>query len=214
MDCCLCLGVAIWMRLWWCIALPGSVCVPRPGNANVVLGCCNVLGRDCSLTKLQQRAYDAQIAADLPASRLATHILISRNGTVGIENCARYIAAVQQMARFKAAFRSHDDPVTVIGGRGISHADAGQRRIKIGIADRRSIPQCERACLHELAHIVSSDTGPDRHPREPRLGRYSSKGHHHAWRVNFVLIVRMVVGKHAAARLRQEFNLWGLPTQK
>jgi putative metallohydrolase (TIGR04338 family) len=174
----------------------------------------NVPGKDCWLTKLQQRAYDAQMAADLPVSHLGTQILIARKGVVGIENCARYIAAVQEMARFKAAFRSHDDPVIVIGGRGISHADAQHRTIKIGTTDRQSVPQCERACLHELAHIVSSDTGPDGHLREPRLGRYSSKGHHDAWRVNFVLIVRMVVGKHAATRLRQEFNMWGLPTQK
>ncbi len=50
--------------------------------------------------------------------------------------------------------------------------------------------------------------------REPRLGRDSSKGHHHAWRVNFVLIAKNVLGKQAAHRLRYEFNQWGLSTLK
>jgi hypothetical protein len=59
---------------------------------------------------------------------------------------------------------------------------------------------------------VSSDRGADGLRRESDLGRYSSKGHHHAWRANFVFMVRMVVGSQSAARLRSEFNQWGLPT--
>lgn len=113
-----------------------------------------------------------------------------------------------------AAFPGHTDPVTVLGGKGGSHADAHQRRIKIGTNNRYNIGECEPACLHELAHIVSPDYGPGRELREPRLGRDSSKGHHHAWRVNFVLIVRKVVGEQAGLRLRYEFNQWGLATCK
>ncbi len=45
-------------------------------------------------------------------------------------------------------------------------------------------------------------------------GRGSSRGHHHAWRANFVLIVRKTLGKQAALRLRHEFDQWGLPTRK
>jgi hypothetical protein len=115
---------------------------------------------------------------------------------------------------FEAAFSSHSGPVTIAGGRGVSHADAVQRRIKIGTNDRLSVGGCEQACLHELAHIVSPDHGQGSEPREPRLGRDSSKGHHHAWRVNFILIVRKTLGNQAGVRLRSEFNAWGLSTRK
>ena len=113
---------------------------------------------------------------------------------------------------FTAAFPAHTELVTVVGGKGGSHASALQRRIKIGTNNRYHVSECEQSCLHELAHIVSADYGPGEVLREPRLGRDSSKGHHHAWRVNFVLIVRKVLGKQAAQRLRYEFNQWGLST--
>lgn len=118
------------------------------------------------------------------------------------------------MEWFKAAFAAYTDPVIVLGGRGVSHADAAQRRVKIGTNDRLDVSKCEHACLHELAHIVTPDYGPGKELREPARGRGSSRGHHHAWRVNFVLVVRMVLGKQAALRLRHEFNQWGLPTRK
>jgi putative metallohydrolase (TIGR04338 family) len=166
------------------------------------------------VTKLQQAAYDAQLAAALPVSELASAVLISVDGRIGLQNCATYILAVQEMDWFTAAFPSHLAPVAIRGGRGGSNADAPRRRIKIGTNNRFSIGECEQACLHELAHIVSPDYGPGKELREPRLGRDSSKGHHHAWRANFVLIVRKVLGRQAAARLRSEFNQWGLPTTK
>ena len=166
------------------------------------------------MTKLQQAAYDAQLAAALPVSELASAVLISVDGPIGLQNCATYILAVQEMDWFTAAFPSHLAPVAIRGGRGGSNADAPRRRIKIGTNNRFSIGECEQACLHELAHIVSPDYGPGKELREPRLGRDSSKGHHHAWRANFVLIVRKVLGRQAAARLRSEFNQWGLPTTK
>lgn len=145
-------------------------------------------------------------------SELAAVVLIKDDGIIGHQHCASYIDAVQQMDWFKAAFPGHTDPVTVVGGKGGSHADALQLRIKIGANNRYDVGECEQACLHELAHIVSPDYGPGGELREPRLGRGSSKGHHHAWRVNFVLIVRKVLGKQAALRLRYEFNQWGLAT--
>lgn len=115
---------------------------------------------------------------------------------------------------FAAAFRAYTGPVTVVGGRGDSRADAEQRWIKIGTDNRHDVSKCEQACLHELAHIVTPDYGPAHELREPALGRDSSKGHHHAWRVNFVLIVRKTLGKRAALMLRYEFGQWGLPTSK
>jgi hypothetical protein len=166
------------------------------------------------MTKLQQAAYDAQLAAALPVSQLAAAVLIRNGGIIDRKHCASYIHAVQQMDWFNATFPGHSGPVTVVGGRGRSHADALQRRIKIGTDNRYNIGECEQACLHELAHIVSPDNGPGNKLREPRLGRDSSKGHHHAWRVNFVLIVRWTLGKQAAQQLRSEFNQWGLPTRK
>jgi hypothetical protein len=141
-------------------------------------------------------------------------VLIQDNGIVSHRHCAVYIRIVQQMDWFAAAFPAYTGPVTVVGGKGGSHADAVQRRIKIGANSRDSVSECERACLHELAHIVTPDYGPGKQLREPAHGRDSSKGHHHAWRVNFVLIVRKTLGKQAALRLRYEFDQWGLPTSR
>jgi hypothetical protein len=154
------------------------------------------------------------LAAGLPVSELARAVLIQGNGIVGYRHCAVYIRAVQHMDWFTAAFPAYTGPVTVVGGKGGSHADAVQRRIKIGANSRDSVSECEQACLHELAHIVTPDYGPGQELREPARGRDSSKGHHHAWRVNFVLIVRKALGKQAALRLRYEFGQWGLPTSK
>ncbi len=145
---------------------------------------------------------------------LARAVLIKDDGIIGYQHCASYIVAVQQMDWFKAAFPAYTDPVTVVGGKGGSHADALQRLIKIGTNNRYNVSACEQACLHELAHIVTPDYGPGKELREPGRGRDSSKGHHHAWRVNFVLIVRKMLGKQAALRLRYEFNQWGLSTHK
>ncbi|WP_027341376.1 hypothetical protein [Hamadaea tsunoensis] len=166
------------------------------------------------MTRLQQAAYDAQLAAGLPISPLATAILALDARLITVEHCASYIDTIQQMPWFRAAFPAHSVLLHIIGGRGISHADARRSQIKVGATDRQSPARCEHACLHELAHIVSSDYADDGVLREPKLGRASSKGHHEAWRVNFVFIVRMVLGGQAAARLRREFNQWGLPTRK
>lgn len=141
-------------------------------------------------------------------------MLIKDDGVISYQHCASYIRAVQQMDWFSAAFRAYTSPVTVVGGKGGSRADAVQRWIKIGTDNRYSISECEQACLHELAHIVTPDYGPGKELREPARGRSSSKGHHHAWRINFVLIVRKTLGKQAALLLRDEFNQWGLPTSK
>lgn len=164
------------------------------------------------MTRLQQAAYDAQLAAGLPVSELADAVLRIDNGIIAHRYCAAYIRSVQQLAWFEAAFPSHATPVEVVGGKGRSHADALKGRIKIGTNNRHSVGECEQACLHELAHIVSCDYGPGGVLREPRLGRNSSKGHHHAWRFNFVTIARGVLGKQAAVQLRHEFNQWGLLT--
>jgi hypothetical protein len=141
-------------------------------------------------------------------------MLIRDDGIINYRHCASYIHAIQQMDWFTAAFPAYTGLLTVAGGKGGSHADAVQRRVKIGANSRYSVSECEQACLHELAHIVTPDYGPGKELREPARGRDSSKGHHHAWRVNFVLIVRKTLGKQAALRLRYEFSQWGLPTSR
>lgn len=165
-------------------------------------------------TRLQVAAYNAEFSAGLPVSELARALLVEDGGRVHFRHCATYLRAIQEMEWFAAAFAAHTEPLTVVGGAGSSHADAGPRRVKIGTNDRSQVGTCERACLHELAHIVTSDYGPGDELREPPRGRASSRGHHHAWRVNFVLIVRMTLGSQAAVRLRREFEEWGLPTRK
>lgn len=165
-------------------------------------------------TKLQEAAYNAQLAAGLPVSDLARAILISEGASIPYSYCGAYIRAVQQAQWFEAAFASHASPVTVVGGQGRSRADAAQRWVKIGTDDRWDARSCEHACLHELAHIVTADHGPGREAREPFQGPGSSKGHHHAWRVNFVLIVRQTLGRQASLRLRHEFRQWGLSTRR
>jgi hypothetical protein len=154
------------------------------------------------------------LAAGLPVSKLARAVLIQDDGIINYRHCARYIHGVQRMDWFAAAFPAYTGPVTVVGGKGGSRADAVQRQIKIGANSRCNVSECEQACLHELAHIVTPDYGPGKELREPVRGRGSSKGHHHAWRVNFILIVRKTLGKQAALRLRYEFGQWGLPTSK
>jgi putative metallohydrolase (TIGR04338 family) len=154
------------------------------------------------------------LAAGLPVSEMARAVLIKDDGIIIHQHCARYIHAVQQMNWFAVAFPAYTVPVTVVGGKGGSNADAAERRIKIGTDSRHDVSRCEQACLHELAHIVTPDYGPGNERREPERGRGSSKGHHHAWRVNFVLIVRKTLGKQAALLLRHEFNQWGLPTSR
>jgi len=141
-------------------------------------------------------------------------VLIKDDRIIDYRHCATYVHAIQQMEWFTAAFPAYTDPVIVVGGSGGSRADASQRRVKIGTNDRLDVSKCEQACLHELAHIVTPDYGPGNELREPGRGRGSSRGHHHAWRANFILIVRKMLGKQAALRLRHEFDQWGLPTRK
>lgn len=165
-------------------------------------------------TRLQDAAYDAQWAAALPTSGVGQALLGGRGELIEIQRCRAYIEAVRASSWFAAAFpRQTTKPLTVVGGRGTSSADRDMGLIKIGTEDRHSLHRCEQACLHELAHILTPDRGPDGTLRESPDGDQSSRGHHHAWRANFVFIVRMTLGKQAGARLRHEFRQWGLPTQ-
>ena len=110
----------------------------------------------------------------MPVSELARAVLIENDGVISHRHCATYLYAIQQMDWFAAAFGAYTGPVTVVGGRGVSRADAVQRWIKIGTNDRHNVGECEQACLHELAHIVTPDYGLGQQRREPERGRDSS----------------------------------------
>jgi hypothetical protein len=146
----------------------------------------------------------------LPVSVLATSVLVRREAPIDLGRCAEYLHAIQRSDWFRAAFAGHAEPLVVVGGPGVSHADTAVRLITIGAEDRWDISKCEHACLHELAHIVTPDRGPDRELREPPQGPSSSRGHHQAWRANFTFIVQMTLGRQAAHRLRHEFACWDL----
>jgi hypothetical protein len=164
-------------------------------------------------TRLQEAAYGAQWAAALPSSDRARQLLACHGSLVPLSQCRSYLDAIRAEDWFAAAFSTHAaTTLRVTGGRGPSSADRDARTIKIGIDDRRSPTTCEHACLHELAHLVTPDHGPDHHPREPPNADDDTAGHHHAWRANFVFLVQMTLGRPASTRLRAEFNHWGLPT--
>jgi len=55
-------------------------------------------------TRLQQAAYDAQLAAALPGSDLGRALLGPDGQTVPLARCALYICTIQQMDWFTAAF--------------------------------------------------------------------------------------------------------------
>ena len=101
------------------------------------------------MTRLQENAYNAQLAAGLPVSALASAMLVVDGGIISHRHCATYIRAIQQTPWFAAAFPAHSDPLTVVGGRGRSHADAVERRIKIGTNNRYHAGEREgrRACM-------------------------------------------------------------------
>jgi len=70
------------------------------------------------MTKLQEAAYNAQLAAGLPISELAGAVLIKDDGIIDHQHCASYIHAVQQMDWFKAAFPGHTGPCNRGGWKG------------------------------------------------------------------------------------------------
>jgi len=82
-------------------------------------------------------------------------VLIRDDGIINYRHCASYIHAIQRMDWFMAAFPAYTGPVTVVGGKGGSHADAVQRRIKIGANSRYNVSECEQACLQGAARACA-----------------------------------------------------------
>ncbi len=184
-----------------------SAGVPADAGSNV-----RTAAHEPDVSRLQRAVYDAELAAALPTSDLGRELLgVDAAQPVHLARCAAYLHAVQRQEWFTAAFAGHSQPVVVVGGGGTSYADPARQLVSIGDDVRVTARDCERSCLHELAHIVTAECGLDRALREPVDGPDSSRGHHHAWRANFVLIVHMVLGRQAASRLHVEFGQWGLP---
>jgi hypothetical protein len=183
-----------------------------PGPSRLIHLCLPIHVRG-PVTPLQQAAYDAQLAAALPSCELGHALLIPNGGLITAAQCATFILAIQTADWFTAAFTGHTLPIQIVGGCGISYADSSRHLVGIGDMDRHEARTCELACLHELAHVVTQDTRPKQPLTEVTSSEGESRGHHHAWRANFVFIVRMTIGKSAASRLRHEFNEWGLHTQ-
>jgi hypothetical protein len=78
---------------------------------------------------------------------------------------------------------------------GTDHREAGE-------ANQRVL---EWVCLHELAHLVTVPRATD----EAR----KTNNHDHPWRMNYLLLVRKMLGRRAAKYLRDAFELQGLPVQ-
>jgi hypothetical protein len=57
------------------------------------------------MTKLQEAAYNAQVAAGLPTTPFARDVLSPVRQTIDFRQCATYIHAVQLMAWFKLPSR-------------------------------------------------------------------------------------------------------------
>ena len=158
----------------------------------------------------REQAYAAEFAIDMifPPSTAARRYLVSSGWPmrVGLHGCALYLHHVQAQDWFGEAFPNWTAPVRVLGGPGGGFCRRNTRdaplntpgawEIKIGTAFRKQTSQCEWTCLHELAHLVGGD----------------KDGHDHAWRVNYVRLVRGMLGYRAARYLRRGFEQRGLPT--
>jgi putative metallohydrolase (TIGR04338 family) len=112
---------------------------------------------------------------------------------------ADYIRAIQGREWFRAAFPSQLALMDVTCGRSKtrSYTDtkAHPPKIVIGECHRRSIDICEWSCLHELSHAVTKRSDP---------------GHGPAWRRNYIVLVRFMLGYRAARYLRDVFKQDGL----
>jgi putative metallohydrolase (TIGR04338 family) len=152
--------------------------------------------------KEQAKAYAAEdqalrIFSPSPAARV--HMNDFR---IDHHDAGAYIRYVMRQPWFVAAFPNQGEPITVKGGADSSHSERSLRMIKIGINDRERIARCEWACLHELAHIATPNRSTD---------EAGKTGHHdHPWRINYILMIRKMLGYRAARYLRKAFEAQGL----
>jgi hypothetical protein len=113
-----------------------------------------------------------------------------------------YIAFVRSEPWFKAAYSNHDAPITVEVSERASHSFWRRHDRTIRLAVYPTVVSWEWSCLHEVAHSVTPGAG---------CGTRGVQGHGHGWRVNYVYLVRMMVGRRAAKYLRHAFLAHELP---
>lgn len=86
------------------------------------------------MTRLQEAAYNAQLAAALPVSDLAETVLVIHDGMINRQHCAIYVLAIQRTDWFRAAFPAHTAPVTVVGGQRVARQLCADREKDAGKA--------------------------------------------------------------------------------
>jgi hypothetical protein len=134
-----------------------------------------------------------------------------QSAPIAYQDAGSYIAHVQGQPWFKAAFPNQDDPIKVVGGGGTSTANRVTRTIKIAACHRRWVSECEWACLHELARMVTREPPPGTEAEEHHR---KTDGHTHAFRWNFIRLVRGMLGQRAAIALRRSFDQQEVPTNR
>ena len=126
-----------------------------------------------------------------------------KRSNITYHDAGEYIAYVQRQDWFRAAFPNQGDAISVVGGGGSSYSMEAERKIKIAADHRHWTSECEWVCLHELAHMVTRKPPPG----TDALAHFSrTRGHTHAWRVNYVRIVRGQIGDRAANALWRSFE--------
>lgn len=107
-----------------------------------------------------------------------------------------YVRHVTSQPWFLAAFPRYT-PVTVQAVRGRTSAYRLEEVIRLAASARETVHRAEWTLLHELAHAVTAirQGGTDESVR--------TRGHGHAWRCHYVLLVRHMLGYRAARYLRQ-----------
>ena len=154
------------------------------------------------LTKAQLKVYAAEdeVLSRFPASPVA-RLIFSRFDDPALA-CEAYILHVLNQPWFKDHF-SAPGPLQVKAWKGYANGsgcqpDSSMRKGSIIRIDRK---QCanpramEKVCLHELAHHLTTKKDDTR-----------MHGHHHAWRVNYVFLVRQMIGWRAARYLSRYFK--------
>jgi putative metallohydrolase (TIGR04338 family) len=146
------------------------------------------------ITRAQQAIYDTEELAltRFPPSRAArTRFELSPDSRSA---CEAYIYSVMMYPWFKDAFPVCKPLIVTTTRRGNRSYCSNGKIVLLEEQVCGGIAEAERTCLHELAHHVTTKPGDDK-----------THGHHHAWRVNYTLLVRNMIGWRAARYLRQGF---------
>jgi DNA N-6-adenine-methyltransferase (Dam) len=150
--------------------------------------------------------------ADAPGRVLRSSMILADTEIPLItrDSAQAYLDHIYSREWFAAAFPGVE-PVTVKLVRGSTSSWIGgiKREIRLSAEARRSVQWCEWVLLHELSHSVCAVRmdPASQAARRDDWGRHGTRGHDHAWRVNYELIVRKVwperIGYRVARYLRK-----------